>query len=317
MNFSIQSISENGLSIIRLANSVTHTMVDILPSYGTLLHAFTIQTVQGPFNIIDNYKDKGTIESQLSLSYKSSKLSPFACRIPAGKYEWKNSEFEFTTKFNDGSAIHGLLFNKVFSVDEQYFNNEKASVKLSYHYIKEDPGYPFEYRCSVIYTLYPDNTLQVETTLHNLDKMSIPIADGWHPYFTLGSKVNSYELKFASHTMLEFNEQLVPTGKFIHEPSFINANPIGKRLFDNCFLLQLEEGAPVCTLYNPSNKLTLSFYTNKNYPYLQIYIPDHRNSIAIENLSCAPNCFNNGMGLKTLLSGQTETFNVTYKLHQP
>ncbi len=317
MNFSIQSLTENGLSIIRLTNSISHTTIDILPAYGALLHSFTIQTVQGPFNIIDNYKDKGTIENQLSHSYKSSKLSPFACRIPAGKYEWENSQFEFTNKFNDGSAIHGLLFNKVFSVDEQYFNNEKASVKLSYHYSKEDPGYPFEYRCSVIYTLYPDNTLQVETTLHNLDKVSIPIADGWHPYFTLGSPVNGCELEFASDTMLEFNEQLVPTGKFINDPSFIKSKLIGNRLFDNSFLLQLKEGSPVCTLHNPSNKLTLLFYTNKNYPYLQIYIPDDRNSIAIENLSGAPNCFNNGMGLKTLLSGQTETFNVTYKLHQP
>jgi aldose 1-epimerase len=58
----------------------------------------------------------------------------------------------------------------------------------------------------------------------------------------------------------------------------------------------------------------LAFYTNARYPYLQIYTPDHRQSIAIENLSGAPNSFNNGMGLIRMAPRQTLTFNLWYQL---
>jgi len=313
MSFSIQTITENGFLITRLSDNNSQTSVDILPAYGALLHAFRVNTKEGSFNIIDNYPDKDSADKQLSTSFKSSKLSPFVCRIPDGKYEWEDKPYEFTTKFMDGSSIHGLLYNKPFNVVDRYSNDNLASVRLKYHYKKEDPGYPNDYTCEVVYTLHPENVIQLETTVLNLGDEPIPIADGWHPYFTLDGKINDWEMQFASDAMLEFDEKLIPTGKLLYEPSFIEPRLIADRFLDNCFFLQQEEGAPVCTLHNPSNGLILSFFTNSNYPYLQIYTPDHRGSIAIENLSGAPDCFNNGIGLKVLLPRRSETFNVWYK----
>lgn len=314
MNFSIQRIKEEGLSIIRLTDQLNNTIVDILPAYGALLHGFSIATPNGPINIIDHYANDEEVESTLNRSYKSSKLSPFVCRIPEGKYEWDGKKHEFATKFFDGSAIHGLLFNKAFKVSDEFSDDQQASVRVKYHYKKEDPGYPFEYTCEVMYTLLPNNVLQVETTVLNLSDEAIPIADGWHPYFTLGNSINDYELQMASDAMLEFDEKLIPTGKHLFEPSFTNSKVLSDRFLDNCFLLQVTPEEPVCILRNPINGLNLSFYTNSNYPYLQIYTPDHRKSIAIENLSSAPDSFNNGMGLKVLEPRHSETFNVWYKV---
>lgn len=314
MNFSIQRIKEEGLSIIRLTDQLNQTVVDILPAHGALLHGFNIATPNGPINIIDHYANEEEVESTLNRSYKSSKLSPFVCRIPEGKYEWDGKKHEFATKFFDGSAIHGLLFNKAFKVSDEFSDDQQASVRVKYHYKKEDPGFPFEYTCEVMYTLLPNNVLQVETTVLNLSDVAIPMADGWHPYFTLGNTINDYELQMASDAMLEFDDKLIPTGKHLFEPSFTNSNILGDRFLDNCFLLQVTPEEPVCTLHNPINGLTLNFYTNSNYPYLQIYTPDHRKSIAIENLSSAPDSFNNGMGLKVLEPRHSETFNVWYKV---
>lgn len=314
MSFSIQTTTENELSIIRLTNNSSQTVVELLPAYGAMLHSFVIITNNGPINIIDNYADKNTVEAELTTSFKSAKLSPFVCRINNGRYSWKDKQYEFSEKFMDGSAIHGLLCNKPFTLTDQYCNDTGATVQLKYEYKRLDSGYPFNYTCEVRYTLYPDNSLQVETSIQNLEEHAIPIADGWHPYFTLGGKINGYEMRFASDTILEFSDTLIPTGKVLHNSSFKEFNKIGNLLLDNCFQLQIEEGRPVCELHNPANGVTLLFYTNTNYPFLQIYTPDHRNSIAIENLSAAPDCFNNGMGLKTLLPKQSETFNVRYQL---
>ena len=68
-----------------LAAAGNGTQVIVLPEYGAMLHAFTVQTKNGPHNIIDNYSSAGEIKASLATSYKSSKLSPFACRIAAGR----------------------------------------------------------------------------------------------------------------------------------------------------------------------------------------------------------------------------------------
>jgi aldose 1-epimerase len=84
---------------------------------------------------------------------------------------------------------------------------------------------------------------------------------------------------------------------------------------DNCFLLDHnEKEVPACVVYNPENGLELKIYADENYPYLQIYTPDNRESIAIENLSGAPDCFNNRMGLLMVKGGEEVKFTVRYRL---
>ncbi|WP_127128261.1 aldose 1-epimerase [Pseudoflavitalea rhizosphaerae] len=314
MSFQIDRITDNDLELLRLQDKATDTTISILPAYGALLHGFDVPLNGGRFNIIHNYSGKADLEKDLAISYKSAKLSPFACRLPDGRYNFDEKDYEFANRFGDGTAIHGLLYNKPFHLSDQFTDDQQAAVRLRYHYKKDDPGFPFEYMCEVKYALHPNRALQVETTIINLSDEFIPMQDGWHPYFRLGGKINQYELQFRSDAMLESNEMIVPTGNTLYDDTFLNGAVIGERFLDSCFLLDHEEGIPCCVLYNPENKLQLAFYTNARYPYLQIYTPDHRESIAIENLSGAPNCFNNGMGLIRMAPRQTLTFNLWYQL---
>jgi aldose 1-epimerase len=82
---------------------------------------------------------------------------------------------------------------------------------------------------------------------------------------------------------------------------------------DNCFLLdQRSETQHKCTLKNET--VTLTIAPDKHYPYLQIYTPPHRKSIAIENLTSAPDSFNNGIGLLIIEPKHTLEFSTTYTL---
>ena len=87
-------------------------------------------------------------------------------------------------------------------------------------------------------------------------------------------------------------------------------------MFDNCFTLNFAECQPMCVIRNPRKKVQIEIHPERSYPYLQIYTPDHRKSIAIENLSGAPDAFNNGMGLKVLAPGETANF-TTNLLSEP
>lgn len=313
MNFAVERIVENGFSLIRLKDHQTETYVTIMPGAGGLIHEFVIRVNDSMVNIIDNYKDEAELNEFLSLSYKSCKLSPFACRIAEGEWSFEGREYAFKNKFKDGSAIHGLLYNKNFNVSDEFSDDSMASVTLRYHYKKEDEGYPFDYICETRYLLQPGNILQLETTITNLDDSTIPVMDGWHPYFNLGGKIDDYILQFGSAAILEFDDRLVPTGKVLEEPSFQVPHRLGDREIDNCYVLDSEPGLPCCAIYNPVNKLTVSFFASDAYPYLQVFTPKHRDSIAIENLSGAPDSFNNGLGLVLLAPRRSKTFNTWYR----
>ncbi len=315
MEFTISTLREQQLEKVILTDPANGTEIVILPQYGAMLHAFIVETGHGRrHNIIDNYSSAAETEQQLATSYKSSKLSPFACRIPAGKYRYEDREFELENKFMDGTAIHGLLYNKAFKKTDQFSDEHMGSVAFKYNYKEEDDGYPFSYSCEIRYTLLPQQTLQLQTTLTNLDDLPIPMMDGWHPYFTLEGKTDDWLLYFNAASMVEFDNRLVPTGRLLPYHTFNTARPVADTVLDNCFLLQPDSSQAACTLRNAQTGLQLNLFPASSYPYLQIYTPPDRQSIAIENLSGAPNAFNNNMGLLMLQPRHTQTFTVHYQV---
>jgi aldose 1-epimerase len=67
-------------------------------------------------------------------------------------------------------------------------------------------------------------------------------------------------------------------------------------------------------LRDTEKKLQVEIRPGRQYPYLQVYTPDHRNSIAIENLSAPPDTFNNKIGLITLQPEERIIFTTSYKI---
>jgi aldose 1-epimerase len=329
MNFSIRHSAENELDLVYLQEESTGTEIAILPGYGASLHAFTVRLKNGPdnspdgpdnpsdhyFNVIDNYHSLADLKKELSRTFKGPKLSPFACRIAGARYNFEGTEYTFGNAFGDGTAIHGLLYDKPFSIINEEAGNASASLTVEYLYREEDPAYPHTYSCRVRYSLHPGNLLEVETTVTNQGADTLPIADGWHPYFQLGGKIDDWRLQFHADSIVEFNEQLIPTGHLLPYHTFNSPKLIRATFLDNCFVLQPGALHPACELVNPANGLGISFYPDPGYPYLQIYTPPARQSIAIENLSSAPDCFNNKMGLLLLLPGHSQTFTVKYKVN--
>ena len=315
MNFSIRHVEENDLLLVSLTDERTGTEALILPAYGALLHAFRVREKDGSlFNVIDNYQDNASLLKDLGTSFKGPKLSPFPCRIPDGTYHFDNKTYHLEHLFSDGTAIHGLLYDKPFSIAHESADDQGAGVLLEYTYRNDDPGYPFQYNCQVRYTLHAGSDLEIATTVTNVDKTTVPMADGWHPYFRLGGKINEWQLQFYSAAIVDFDERLVPTGHLTPYNVFEKASRVGDIFLDNCFALKPAIVSAACELYNPSTGLRVSIFPDASYPYLQLYTPPSRESIAVENLSSAPDCFNNGLGLLLLQPGHSQIFTVRYKV---
>lgn len=315
MQFTIERIEVNGLDQVRLKDNSNDTIVSILPSHGALLHEFIVVQNGVAHNVIENYSSYDELRDNLDKSYRSAKLSPFVCRIDKGCYDFDSKSYELGKKYSDGSAIHGLVFDRPFEIIEQFVNENNACVTLQYEYSSEDPGYPFSFACTVSFTLSPNNNLQLHTRIKNLDKQSIPVSDGWHPYFKLGGNISQWELSFPTSKRLAFNDRLVPTGDFEDDDRFLKTHSIGDAKIDNCYLIDFPSASePACILRNPANGLGVSVYAISGYPYLQIFTAVNRESVAIENLSGAPDCFNNRMGLIILKPGEEQTFQTRYQI---
>jgi putative aldose epimerase len=139
----------------------------------------------------------------------------------------------------------------------------------------------------------------------------MPLADGWHPYFTLGSKADDWSLEIDSSKRLGFDADLVSDGSIIDDTRFQTTSSLAGIELDNSFVLTRSKPA-ACTL--SGNGLTLSIYPDASYPYLQVFTPPTRDSIAIENLSSAPDCFNNGLGLIVLNAEEEAAFEMRYHI---
>jgi aldose 1-epimerase len=210
-------------------------------------------------------------------------------------------------------AIHGLLYNALFSITGKEQDETKASVQLNYDYNNVNEGYPFAYSIQVIYTLQENNILFITTIVTNNGDNDMPLNDGWHPYFQLGEKVNNLQVQINSGTMVEFDTHLLPTGKFITTSKFETIQPFNDTALDNCFVLK-DHSSPACIIKNNTTGLQLTISANEYYPYLQVYTPPHRKSIAIENLSSAPDSFNNGIGLIIVKPHEQITFAASYQI---
>ncbi|OJY87761.1 MAG: hypothetical protein BGP13_04845 [Sphingobacteriales bacterium 40-81] len=314
--FCLKEENKNGFDTIALIDNSTDTSVEIIPACGAMLHAFITKSNSGVINIIDSYTNKAAFDAEAeSKGYKGLKLSPFPCRIQNASYIFNNKQYNFSKNLTKGSAIHGLLYKKPFAVSSKYADEHEARITLFYQYPGDDAGYPFTYNCEVTYCLKKNRNLTVTTTITNNGKSALPIADGWHPYFTFHKKVDELELQFNSTSMLEF-ANLIPTGNTIETKAFLKAVIIGNKEIDNSFVLDFSLPQPMCILRDAVSGWQLEISPERSYPYLQIYIPPHRNSIAIENLSAPPDAFNNKTGLIELMPGVNTAFVTTYCLRK-
>lgn len=301
--------------LIILSDNSNGTEAAIAPVCGASLHSFIIHHNNAPLNLVEHYESEDDFRQHAeSRGFRNIKMSPFACRIRNAQYSFKGEQYSIRKFLLNGSAIHGLLYNEPFSITKTWADEQGAGVMMAFEYKGTDPGYPFHFICEVTYELKAGNALVLSTSVTNKYNTAIPVQDGWHPYFTFGSRIDDLELFFNSDQLVEFDDALVPTGVLSPYSGFNMPKKISDHFFDNCFTLKQGNKAPACVLTDKVKNLSLSIYPGHAYPYLQLYTPPHRLSIAVENISAAPDAFNNGMGLLVLEPEATAQFVTAYQV---
>ncbi|MDI9364539.1 MAG: aldose 1-epimerase [Flavobacterium sp.] len=307
MPFEVSINTQQQHPIITLKNGSTSAEIY---AFGGFVNAFTITTASGLLNVIDGFTSVEDAIANATNGFKSSFLSPFTCRMNRGEFAFAGTNYKIEKFYLPPHAIHGLLFDAAYNIINTNCSNNEASVTLQHTYLATDNGYPFTFAVQHRWALKANNALSVTTTVHHTNTSAIPYAQGWHPYFTLGSTVDNYTLQFDSQTMLEFDGTLLPTGNTITRSEFAVGTSLNGVFLDNCFQLDATANQPKCVL--SYNGVSITIVPDSSYPFLQVYTPNYRHSIAIENLSGAPDCFNNGIGLRLLKPNASSIFTTSY-----
>lgn len=313
--FSIHRNNEDGFFQIILRDDATGTCAIILPGCGAILHEFSVIKNDERINVIVGYNSMDDWSTNLTQKgFRGCKLSPFAGRIKNGNYTFGERNYTIEKYYFRGNAMHGCIYDGAFEIIDEKSDPHEASISLRYQYRKADVGYPFDYDCIITWKLQQENLLTATTQIHNLDQGLIPIQDGWHPYFTLGGKVDDYLLEFQSMEKFLVDEHQIPSGKKVSYGDFSSLSKIGTIHFDDCFSLNMNTCKPLAVIKNLDSKIRVDFFPSDNYPFLQLFTPDDRSCIAIENMSAPPDCFNNHQGLKILSPGDIIDFEIGYQI---
>jgi aldose 1-epimerase len=308
MSFEIQIAPLSHFELVRLIDTSSNTVIEIATK-GALLNSWQVMGHSKSLEIVGgNDFSKGWVNFENN-GFRGAKMSPFSCRLENGQYTIDNTTYTLEKFYHDKHALHGILYDAVFTIQSTDANAESAMINLAYHYKGTDKGFPFDYSLLIKWQLHKNNLVTVETIITNLSESTIPMMDGWHPYFQLDSSINDTSITLKAKGKIEYDEDLLPTGKLKDENEFTISKKIEDLHLDNCYLVDASENT--CLLENDQYQIIVQ--PIMNYPYLQLYTPSDRKSIAIENLSGIPNCFNNKIGLQLMKPHQNLLLKTSYQ----
>ena len=252
----------------------------------------------GDREVLDGYG-----EDELCRSGRGQVLAPWPNRIEDGVYEYGGARHQLPLDdVANRCAIHGLARWRPMHALEQ--TSDRLTLGLVLY---PQPGYPFSLRLIVIYRL-GDDGLSVRSSAKNLGDQPCPFGLGQHPYLMpRAALVDEAVLRVPAQTVISMNERSLP-----QQPRRVSGaydlregRVLGDTVLDTAYTDLLRDDAGLAHVRFDD----ISVWVDDAYAYVQVFtgdpLPDiARRSLAVEPMTCAPNAFRSGDGLRTLEPGE-------------
>jgi aldose 1-epimerase len=274
----------------------------IITEVGAGLRSFSV----GGHELLDTYE-----QHEMASGARGEVLLPWPGRVEDGEYAFGGTRQHLPLSEPAlHNAIHGLT--RWANWRPKLREAHRVVMELTLH---PQPGYPFILRLEESYTL-TEQGLEVQTTAQNKGNTTLPYGAGHHPYFTVGTDlVNNAILRVPACSYFRTNERMLP----LLPPVSVEGTPfdfrtphsIGDLVLDTGYAdLIFEDGWSSVTFSAPAGTPSISLTIDNTHLFLQLFSGDtlsesaRRRGLAIEPYTCAPNAFNNGLGLRTLQPGE-------------
>ncbi|REG89207.1 aldose 1-epimerase [Winogradskyella sediminis] len=280
--YTITHITKDGLDYVRLKSPNGKTAANICLTQGGRLSQFIFEEVEVISEIKpETYKD----------NYASSILFPFANRIKDGNYNFDGVAYNLQCNEADkNNALHGLVYNKYFSVVDKHFTSGEATLTLGYIEDYPTTGFPFKYEIKITYVLSSEG-IKIKVDILNKDKKPFPFTLGWHPYFTSSNLTESF-MDYSSSKCFLQDHQNITTGTA--DFKMVMPFQVKDKKLDDAYALENN----VIKFLTPQYNVIIKSSSEENF--LQLYTPNDPNIIAIEPMTGVSDSFNNKTGLQVL-----------------
>lgn len=290
-------------SSVKLVNFESGEFVSILPNLGATVRELVLRHGQKLYSVLEfPLSSEETIEN---VHFAGVKLLPYPGRVTDATYSFGGKKHKLRVNSSGNFAIHGFMADKPYRLQTTKVGPRSASVTLTASHDGTTKGYPFKFEIRLTYTL-TNGSFSCTTEIKNTDSKSLPIGDGWHPYFRTSGSAKRLILALPPHSVAEVTPSKVATGEMRKAITKSSRIPMSQKVLDSVFDFGTKRKRVTTKLIDTKMGLELQLWQESGkgkYRYLILYRPASGTSIAIEPWTCAPDAFNNKMGLIVLKPG--------------
>ncbi|MEH6304416.1 aldose epimerase family protein [Olivibacter sp. CPCC 100613] len=255
-------------------------------NYGARLVSLLVPNKQGTQTDVVLGYDKAATYKANKATFYGAIVGRYGNRIAKGQFTLDGKTYQLEK--NDGeNSLHGGangVYDKVWDAEQV----DEKTVKLTYHSIDGEAGYPGNVDMTVVYSLKDDNRLEIDYTA-TTDKATVLNLTN-HAYFNLNGEgdatILDHDLTIYADKITPVDETLIPTGKFLDVTGtafdFRKATPIGARInandeqmkrgkgYDHNFVLNKKDGLQsAARVYSPKTGIEMEVLTEE--PGIQFY----------------------------------------------
>lgn len=285
---------------------------EILSGYGAGLNAWRIPCGNSLSDLLFGYRQGDDIFKIGPDTNAGCRLAPFPGRVAYAKFNWNGNDYQLVNNVSWAPhALHGFLQNKEWTFESFESDESKCTATFSCDWPGAFAGFPFPFHATNRIT-FDGESFSVESSVKNIGSKELPYSEGWHPYFTLGEKIDELTMTLPETDFAELDKADIPTGKFHSDMRFVGGRKIGDEFINDCFCLKKIPSKPEAAhIFLESSTKSLDIWQisgDKQYNAIQIYTPPTRESIAIEPMTAEPDALNHHRGLIIIKPGETYTF---------
>jgi aldose 1-epimerase len=232
-------------------------------------------------------------------------LWPFPNRVKARTYRFDGKVYSLAdVAIPKGNAVlvHGLVRDREWTSEAAIISQDRISVLTSVEMDENSPyfsAFPFPSRLILKYVLFHDK-VRVEYTVQNLGTTSLPFGFALHPSFsTTLSGAEKTLISLPARTVMEANDELLPTGKNLNVQSLMykmfdlnQPVPVSCLSLDHVYT-DVKEGESFI-LDHTKQKMRVHFSTSPEFKYDVIYTLEGNKFVCLEPQTCATDAANVG-----------------------
>ncbi|SDW17989.1 aldose 1-epimerase [Paenibacillus sp. CF384] len=295
--YAVETLKQDGLTIIKLSDTLSGSIAELLPEVGNNLYSFTT----GGREVIKTSISLATLKNEkfASSKYGTPVLSP-PNRINKGTFTFQDRTYHFPINEPPDYHLHGELSVRAWEVLDCGATDEQGAwvtSRLRYENYPDILAYfPHLLTFTITYRLL-DGRLGMDSCIKNEGSDEAPFAYGLHPYFSL---------PYESDPRLTLH---VPAAAEwpITNLSFVTGLPAvtelseaiqsGIELADypelGCTLLTIDpESDCITRLVLPNAGYTIAYQLDTQFPFVLLFRPNWDQAFSIEPYTYVTDAFN-------------------------